>query len=527
MGILTRFSVLACCLCLAANPAVSQRQARPPRQAPVDLATTPASLTPGLLPVRSCESLTSVSLPNTTIVSAVPDAGDGRTPPSCRITATVTHPPAGDSVKIWVGLPSENWNGRFRGAGGGGFSGGNERGILRPLSLGFATAATDTGHEGNSAEFALGADGRPEWMLIRDNAYLGIHEMTVVAKALTAEYYGTPARYSYFADCSTGGRQGLMEAQRYPADYDGILAGAPAINWPKLHVAQMWGQLVMLEADHFVPACKFEAARAASVKACDGIDGVEDDLVQDPLRCKYDPAELVGASTADCGAITQADADIIRMIWEGPRRKDGSFLWYGLARGADFRGLNATTDGAGAPFRTMMRWYQYFLTQDPDWDWTTLTHESFEHFWDQSNEQFGGVIGSDNPDLSAFHERGGKAIVWHGWSDQLIYAQGTIDYYERVRHEMGEQTSDFIRLFMAPGVAHCRGGSGPQPDEHFGALMDWVEAGHAPDSIRSVRRNDAGEVIRTRPLCPYPLVPKYKGSGSTDDASNFQCSFGF
>ncbi len=524
MRIRVQFSIFACCLGLAAAPAVGQRQAR---QTPVDLAAPPASLTPGLTPVRSCESLTSVSLANTTIVSAVSDAGDGRTPPSCRVTATVTHPPAGDAVKIWVGLPTKDWNGRFRGTGGGGFSGGNERGIGRPLALGFATAATDTGHEGNSADFALGPDGRLNWMLIRDNAYLGIHEMTVVAKALTAEYYGTPARYSYFSDCSTGGRQGLMEAQRYPADYDGILAGAPAINWTKLHVAQLWGQLVMLEADHFTPACKFEAAVAAGIKACDEIDGVQDELIQDPSRCAYDPSELVGYSTADCGAITQADTDIIRKIWEGPRRKDGSFLWYGLARGAEFRGLYNTKEGEGVPFRTMLRWFQYFLTQDPDWDWTTITPESYEQFWDRSNEQFGMVIGTDNPDLSAFRERGGKAIVWHGWSDQLIYAQGTIDYYERVREEMGEETSEFIRLFMAPGVAHCRGGTGPQLQGHFGALMDWVEAGHAPDSIRSVRLNGSGDVVRSRPVCPYPMVPKYKGGGSTDDAANFQCSVSF
>ena len=520
----TRSSILAGCLALAAAPALSQR---PARQSPVELAAPPASLTPNTSPVRSCESLTSVSLANTTIVSAAAHPGDDRTPASCRVSATVTHPPAGDSVKIWVWLPTKDWNGRFRGAGGGGFSGGGERGLGGPLSLGFATAATDTGHEGGSGSFALGDDGRPEWMLIRDNAYLGIHEMTVVGKALTEEYYGAPPRYSYFSSCSTGGRQGLMEAQRYPADYDGILSGAPAINWPKLHVAQIWGQLVMLEADRFVSPCKFEAAVAASIEACDELDGVADDLIQDPQRCKYDPADLVGRSTPNCGEVTEADADVIRKIWEGPRRKDGSFIWYGLPRGAAFAGLNATKDGQGSPFRITLEWFRYFLTLDPDWDWTTITHESFEQFWDQSSEQFGAVIGTDNPDLSAFQERGGKAIVWHGWADPLISAHGTIDYYEKVRHEIGAETSQFLRLFLAPGVAHCRGGTGPQPNAHFEALMDWVEAGHAPDSLRSIRTNPAGEVVRSRPLCSYPLVPEYKGAGSTDDAANFQCGVAF
>src|SRR5262245_10069824 len=167
--------------------------------------------------------------------------------------------------------------------------------------------------------------------------------MTVTGKALTEAMYGTAPRYAYFNGCSTGGRQGLMEAQRYPADYDGILSGAPAINWPKLHVEQLWGPLVMLEAKNFIPACKLNAATAAAIADCDAIDGVKDGVIEDPVRCTYDPKALVGTVAGDCGAITEADAAVLRKIWEGPRRRDGSFLWYGLARGGDFNGVSGTT----------------------------------------------------------------------------------------------------------------------------------------------------------------------------------------
>ena len=327
MGVvsLASFVVAAVAVVAAQPPAPPPYAAPPPVYAKAD-------------PVRSCESLAAVTLPNTTIVSAAADTGDATTPPSCRITAIVTHPPAGDAVKVFIGLPLKNWNGRFQGVGGGGFSGGSAQGVRQPLTAGYAAGATDTGHEGGRGSFALDAAGRLNWQLIRDNAHLGIHDMTVTGKALTREFYGNAPRYAYFNGCSTGGRQGLMEAQRYPADYDGILSAAPAINWPKLHVEQLWGPLVMLEARNFVPACKFAAATAAAVAACDTIDGVKDGVIEDPVRCTYDPKALAGTAAGECGAFTDADAAIVRAIWEGPRRRDGTFLWYGLARGADISG---------------------------------------------------------------------------------------------------------------------------------------------------------------------------------------------
>jgi feruloyl esterase len=478
--------------------------------------------------VRTCESLSTVAYPNTTIESAAVDPAN---PGICRITAYITHPPNGDRVRIWIGIPTGNWNGRFLGTGGGGFSGGSPGGINQPLALGYAAGATDTGHEGGSGSFALDANGRLNWQLIRDNAHVGIHEMTVLGKALAEAMYGAAPRYSYFNGCSTGGRQALMEAQRYPQDYDGIVAGAPAINWTRLHPQQLWGAVLMNAAANPIPACKLEAATAAAIAACDAIDGVKDGVLEDPQQCHYDPKPLIGTSAGECGVFTAADVELIRKIWEGPRREDGSFLWYGPARGADLRPLSGSrgTPLKPQPFTITLDWFRYFLAQNPQLEWTTITRAAYERFWDQSVEEYGIVIGTDNPDLTAFRDRGGKAIVWHGWADPLITAAGTIDYYQRVQKQMGgaEKTAEFARLFLAPGIGHCGGGAGPAPYGQLDALLSWVEEQRAPATLPAARRDQTGAITRSRPLCGYPLVARYKGSGSTDDAANFVCSAGF
>jgi feruloyl esterase len=446
------------------------------------------------------------------------------------VAAFTTHPPTEDKVRIWVGIPTSDWNGRFLGTGGGGFSGGSPAGINQPVAQGYAAGATDTGHQGGSGSFALDADGRLNWQLIRDNGHVGIHEMTLIGKALTEAMYGVAPKYSYFNGCSTGGRQGLMEAQRYPQDYNGIMSGAPAINWPKLMMQSLWGSVQMNAAANAVPSCKLTAATAAAVAACDAIDGVKDGVIEDPKRCTYDPKDLLGTSAGDCGVFTQADVDLIRKLWQGPTREGGNFLWYGMPRGADLNPLAATMGTPLQPqaFAFSVDWLKYFLTQNPKFDWTTITPAAYQRFWDQSVEQYGAVIGTDNPDLTEFRNRGGKAIVWHGWADQLISADGTIDYYKRVQQQMGgpERTSEFLRLFMAPGVGHCGGGTGPTPSGQLEALLAWVEEGKAPETLPATRRDRSGST-RSRPLCQYPLVAKYKGTGSTDDAANFVCSRGF
>jgi len=501
--------------------AVAVHAQGPGRGAPPPPEIRPKNLLASPTPVRSCESLTSVSLPNTTIDSAAIDATDG----SCRITATVTHPPTGDAVKVFIGIPMKDWNGRFEGTGGGGFSGGSAGGVRQPLSIGYAAGATDTGHAGASGSFVLDATGHLNWQLLRDNAYLGIHEMTTTGKALTQALYNVAPAESYFMGCSTGGRQALSEVQRYPEDYNGVVAGAPATNWTKLHMEQMWGNLTMLLAGDFVPQCKLDAATNAAIAACDKIDGVVDGVIEDPLHCDFDPKVLVGTSAGSCGIITEADAAVIRAIWEGPRRKDGSFLWYGLTRGASFAGLSAP----GMPNPITLEWWRFFLNQNPQWDWHTLTRDAYENYWTQSVEEFSAVLATDNADLTAFRDRGSKLILWHGLADQLIYPQGSMDYYRRVQQQMGgsEKTSGFARLYLAPGVGHCGGGVGPQPGGQLDAMVHWVEDGKAPETLTATKRDPAGAVVRTRPMCQYPLVAKYKGRGSTDEAENFVCGAGF
>jgi hypothetical protein len=502
-------AVLAAALFSAAALGVL-RAAEPPLKA----------LYPGIAPVRSWESLKEVSIPNTTIESVVVDA----TNRMCLVTAIVTHPPAGDRVKVWIGLPLTNWNGRFQGNGGGGFLGGNPASLRGPVARGYTSSATDTGHEGGSGSFALDANGRQNWQGIIDNAYLGIHEMTVVGKALTEACFGKAPRYSYFVGGSTGGRQGLMEAQRFPGDYDGISSACPAINWHRFVPASLWPEVVMLSMGNFVSKAKLDAANAAAVKACDMKDGVADGVIDDPIHCAFDPREIVGTKIGD-DTFTEADATVIRKIWEGPRGVDGRFLWHGLERGADMFAYAGTsgTPLKGKPFSIGLEYWMYYLAQDAKWDWTTLTLAGFEQLWTKSVEQYGAVIGTDNPDLTRFRDRGGKVIIYHGMADQLIPAAGSIDYYKRVQERMGgaKNTVQFARLFLVPGVDHGFRGAGATPVGASEAVVRWVEEGSAPDKLMSEKRDATGKIIRTRPLFPFPQITVYKGSGSTDDAENF------
>ena len=480
----------------------------------------PKPLFPDVKPACPCEELAKVSLPNTTIESAVTDTSNRM----CRVTAIVTHPPSNDRVKVWVGLPLTNWNGRFQGTGGGGFLGGAAASLRGPVRQGFSAGATDTGHEGGSGKFALDSNGRQDWQAIIDNAYLGIHEMTVVGKALTKAFYGKAPRYSYFVGGSTGGRQGLMEAQRFPDDYDGIISACPAINWARFVPASLWPEVVMLSMSNYVSKAKLDAATAAAIAACDNDDGVKDGVIDDPLRCAYDPKALVGRKVGE-ETFTAADAEVIRKTWEGPRTQDGRFMWYGLERGADMSAYVGTSGSPlkGKPFSIALEYWIYYLAQDAKWDWSTLTYAGFEQLWTKSLEQYGAIIGTDNPDLARFRDRGGKVIIYHGMADQLIPAAGSIEYYKRVQQQMGgaERTAQFARLFLVPGVDHGFRGAGATPVGFNEAILRWVEEGQAPDKLMSEKRDASGKVTRTRPLFPYPQIAKYKGDGSTDDAASF------
>lgn len=487
-------------------------------------ASTPAA---GPAPVTTCANLSALQLPNTTI-TATSDPGDTTTPPSCRVTLTIAQPPTAQVVTVWVYLPDTGWNGRFEGVGGGLFFGGFPSSLLAPLRQGFAAGATDAGNPAATPAIVLNADNTINFQGAADWGYLGIHLMTVDGKALVAAYYGTPASHAYFNGCSTGGRQGITEAQRYPDDYDGILAGSPVINFTQMAMAQMWPQLVMLENSDFLPPCKFQAAQDAVVKACDAVgDGVQDGVIGDPLACNWDPSALIGTVTP-CGTITSTDANVIRLILEGPRRSDGSFMWYGLLKGTRFSGIAATVPNGqagwiGAPLSTA--YIADWLMQDPSWNWMTLTQAGYEQLFDQSYEEWNASNGSDNPDLRAYAQHGGKLLIWHGLADFGVMPEGTMDYYERVQALMGPgHTQQFLHLFMAPGVDHCGGGNGPQPTGQFNDLVNWVEGGKAPSTIDAVKTNAAGVVTEERPICAYPGVATYKGNGDPNASTSYRCA---
>jgi feruloyl esterase len=375
----------------------------------------------------------------------------------------------------------------------------------------------------------LGSLGSVHWPIITDFASVGIHDMSVDGKALTTAFYRGAPTYSYFNGCSTGGREALMEAQRYPADYNGIVAGAPAINWTKFIPAEIWPALVMNASHDFLPSCKEAAFTNAVVAACDGLDGVVDGVISDPADCHWNPHTLVGTETP-CGTITATDADIVAKIWQGPETGRGTRLWFGLEPGADLSGLGATTTTNGVttanPFPISAAWLGTFLQQNPTWDWRTLTYRQFDALFAQSVAEFSSTIATDDPNLTAFQRDGGKLLIWHGLNDQLIFPQGSIDYYQRVEQANGgaAQTDSFARLFLAPGAAHCTSAAGPAPTDPLAAVVSWVEHGTAPTSIPAALVDPTtGAVTRTRILCAYPLAAHYTGHGSTNDAANFTC----
>jgi hypothetical protein len=467
-------------------------------------------------PIRSCEELAKVSIPNGVIESAVIDPSDN----SCTVTVIVNHPPADDHVTVWVKLPMKGWNGRLYGVGGGGWVSGYKFNMPLPVSKGFAAVTTDGGHSTNlmtGAGFALDPNNHLRWQEVRDYAYLSVHDMTVVAKALVHAFYGKPVRYSYFVGISNGGREGITEALRYPEDYNGIFAGAPAINLANVFLSISWAQTVMLETKNVVSKEKLVAVNKAVIAACDGADGVVDGVIDNPLSCTWDPKSFVGTKVGE-STFTDADAEVVRRIWEGPRRTNGESLWHGLDRGAD---LTAVGSSKGAAFA--LEFVRYLLLHDPNWKGPISTIAEFELLHNQAMDQYGSTFASNDPDLTKFRDHGGKLLVLHGMADQLIPAQNSIQYYESVKAKMGgaKRTAEFARLFLMPGLDHALAGTGPIATGELIDLVRWVEQGKAPDRINCECRDKAGKVTRTRPVFLYPTEARYIGKGSTDDAVNF------
>jgi hypothetical protein len=440
------------------------------------------------------------------------------------------------NINIRVGLPLNSvdggtggvegaWNGRTQGIGGGGCAG--NLGVTGPVNAGYVGSGNDTGHAGGNCEPGVNEDGTYNLQFINDFIRNGIKQQVLFSKAVAKTYYAMRPAYNYWNGCSTGGRQGYLLAQELSRELDGILANAPAIYWTRFQTAQMWGQIVMRdELGGPIPAAKLNQATASAVAACDPADGVTDGIIDDPRTCAFSArANVCGEPTAPAAnCLTLQEADAIDRIWDGPRNTDGEKIWFGLDRGTSLPALNGT-----APFFlgvTQFHWNEH----DRNFDWTTVSADEYPQVAQDGSRNIADVTDTFD-DLDGFRRSGGKLLTFVGANDQLIMPRGVIHYYRQMASRHGrhdkpdfERLQNFYRLFRAPGVAHCGGpfgSSAPQPQNLFGALVDWVENGVAPEQI--LAQVTVGGVTRTRPLCPYPQTAIYNGSGSTDDAANFHC----
>ncbi|MFY9610459.1 MAG: tannase/feruloyl esterase family alpha/beta hydrolase [Blastocatellia bacterium] len=518
------------------------------------LAVLTLSSTPAV--AQTCDKLAELKLANTTITSAKSVAAGAFTPPSgsaapykelpafCRVTGVIK-PTADSEIKFEVWMPSAGWNGKFHGIGNGGFAGsisygGPAGGLGGAIARGYAAASTDTGHSGGDASWAL---GHPEKIV--DYGYRAVHEMTEKAKSIIAAFYGSGPKRSYFASCSNGGRQALMEAQRYPNDYDGLIAGAPANSFTNILLGFAWNmQATLNDPASYIQASKLKAIEAAGLAACDARDGVTDSVIDNPSTCSFDPASLRcnGAESDDC--LTEKQVVALKKIYAGPRTSKGEQIIPGFVPGGETGpgGWSGWITGASptraAQFFFSTQTMKNMLYNDPAWD---LKSFDLDKAGKLAGEKLAPVLNATDPNLKAFKARGGKLILYHGWNDAALPPMNAINYYESVVAKMGKRDAgSFVRLYMVPGLQHCGGGPGP---DNFGsfvtsaqsdpqhdmtmALERWIEEGKAPDRIIASKRQSQdpkSPVIRTRPLCPYPQVAHYKGSGSTDDAANFVCT---
>jgi len=485
-----------------------------------------------------CERLPSVSLLKAAITEAelVP-AGPFRRgnaqeratkvlPAHCRVAAVLT--PSTDShIEMEVWLPVD-WNGKFQAVGNGGWAGritfteGNNSAVAHSMASAlrehYATASTDTGHNAAVTPGASFALGHPEKLI--DYGYRAIHEMTAQSKAIMTAFYGRAPRLSYWNSCSNGGRQGLMEAQRFPQDFDGILAGAPASNWTGRAIQSLWvAQASHKDEASYIPPAKYSLIHDAVLQACDTMDGVKDGVLEDPMRCKFDPSVLLCKEADGPTCLTAQQVETARKIYSpavNPRTKQE--IYPGLAPGSE---PGWATYAGPRPFATGEEHFKFVVFKDPNWTYRTLNFDTDVALAERID---GGMINALNPNLSAFFTRGGKLLQYHGWSDPQIPPLHSVNYYKSVLDAMGgaDRVHSSYRLFMVPGMGHCGGGPGPNTFDAFGALEEWVEKGKAPEQIIASRLGN-GTAVRTRPLCPYPQVAVYKKTGATDDAASFFC----
>jgi feruloyl esterase len=482
------------------------------------------------LAAATCDSLNSVKVPNATVTATSVAAGayaagapaaKGKAGPSytdlpafCDVKV-VSKPSADSLINIEYWLPETGWNGNLLSNGNGGWTGSiTPNTLAEGLRKGYASAMTDTGHEGGSAAFAL---GHPEKVI--DFGYRAVHEMAAIGKTLVQAKYESPVRKSYWDGCSAGGRQGLKAAQMYPADFDGIVAGSPAVQFTGRAAQAIWiGQQTHKDADSALPAAKFAVVHAAVLKACDANDKVMDGVLENPRNCKFDPKSIQCASAHGPDCITAAQVETVKKIYaDVTNPRTGEVYFPGHEPGSE-NGWN-TMAGANV-FTIATDMFKYVVKGDPNFDYKTVNFDS-----DMTAAlKAGGVIDATDPNLKPFFDRGGKIIQYHGWNDPQISPRSSVSYYDAVAKANGgvSKVQQNHRLYMIPGMNHCGGGDGTATFDMLSALTQWVEQNKVPTSIPASKVAD-GKTIRTRPLCSYPATAQYKGTGSTDDASNFVC----
>lgn len=508
----------------------------------------------------SCESLSKLSLAQAKVLAAetVP-AGEFKLPaalppwlagaqgifkelPSfCRVVVQAT-PSVDSDIRIEVWLPTANWNGKLQAQGNGGFAGEIDYiGLATSVLGGYASANTNTGHSaaGTDASWAL---GHPE--KLTDFAYRGVHVMTVVAKEVIRANFGKNPQYSYFLGCSNGGRQALMEAQRFPDDYNGILAGAPANFWSHLLSSGLWDMQALTKDDaSYIPAAKVPALAHAVNAACDAQDGVSDGVLNDPRKCNFKPESMLckNGDTSDC--LTQPQITALNKLYEGARDAAGKKIFPGFLPGAEEGPGGWTTwifgmeKGKSAIAAFTYGYFANIIYEKPAW---TFNESDFLESVKLADEKTAKILNATDPNLAPFKAHGGKLVMYHGWNDPAISALNSIDYWESVRAKLGAtDTESFLRLYMLPGVQHCGGGPGADsigadsvgpPSEaqrHVVRLLEyWVENGVAPANLIATKRNGfspSSGTKFTRTICPYPKSAKYNGSGDPNDAASFAC----
>ncbi|HSN93065.1 MAG TPA: tannase/feruloyl esterase family alpha/beta hydrolase [Anaeromyxobacteraceae bacterium] len=462
-------------------------------------------------------------------------------PPFCRVQG-LSRPTADSNITFEVWLPAETWNGRFLSSGEGGYAGqlnytrrGLDGGLDEILRRGYATASTDTGHVSTDTWWAI---GHPERAI--DYLYRAKHLVTVAAKGLVKAFYGRPAAHSYLNSCSNGGRQALMEVQRFPDDYDGVVVGAPWNFQSHSNAGFVWNAQALSAPGASISPTKLPAINAAALAACDGDDGLVDGVIGDPPSCDFDPASLLCAGAETDACLTAPQLAALRAIYDGPTHpRTGERIFPGFAVGAEraWAGLVANLTASGLA----NGYFANLVFEDPAWDYRTFDFDGHMAYADMKVGLLGNAV---DPDLTAARKRGVKIIQYHGWNEQTLQPAYSPEYYETVVESTGslEKTQRFYRLFMVPGMTHCYFGPGatafggvgqqipPSRDPRHdiqAALERWVEEGEPPETIVATKYVDDAPATRTvllqRPLCPYPLVPRYDGAGDPDDASSFRC----